>query len=57
MSLVEAKEILGHSQIGITTDAYTHIYDRTKHTAMDRKDKMLAAVAAKKEAAKVAVLV
>jgi integrase len=41
-SLVEAKEILGHSQISITADLYTHIFDKAKREAMDRLDRVLA---------------
>ena len=40
-SLTEAKEILGHSQIAITANLYTHIYDRAKREAMDRMDAVL----------------
>ena len=41
-SLTEAKEILGHSQIAVTANLYTHIYDRAKREAMDRMDAVLA---------------
>jgi integrase len=41
-SLVEAKEILGHSQISVTANRYTHIYDRAKREAMDHMDAVLA---------------
>ena len=41
-SLTEVKEILGHSQISITADLYTHIFDKTKRDAMDLMDAVLA---------------
>ena len=40
-TLTETKEILGHSQIGITANLYTHIYDKAKREAMDRMDALL----------------
>jgi integrase len=41
-SLSEAKEILGHSQIAITANLYTHIYEKAKRDAMDRMDAVFA---------------
>lgn len=34
-------EILGHSQISITMDVYTHVVDDTKREAISHMDRML----------------
>ena len=40
-SLRTAMEILGHSQIAITADLYTHLFESVEREAMERVDKLL----------------